>query len=92
MSCQGTHAVQASWKQYLHFAINDDEAKVWLRGKLLKDGQSESHSRPFGDSFCLMDASLRTFSNCMKISQNKLVGGLEHVIFFHILGIIIPID
>ncbi|CAL1126682.1 unnamed protein product [Cladocopium goreaui] len=24
-------ANEASWKQYLHFAINDDEAKVWLR-------------------------------------------------------------
>ena len=25
-------------------------------------------------------------------SNSKLVGGLEHFLFFHILGIIIPID
>ena len=24
--------------------------------------------------------------------KDKLVGGLEHVLFFHILGIVIPID
>ena len=76
--CPFSPAVQASWKQYLHFAINDDEAKVWLRGKLLKDRwrmvirKVIPHHSP-GDSICLTDdSSPRMFPNCFqRTSKNK---------------------
>ena len=42
---------------------------------------------------CFWGVSLLAPYGCLPFGvQKKLVGGLEHVLFFHILGIITPTD
>ena len=52
----------------------------------LKSGDADNKLQPFGDG-------RMGFSQAKEdIVNMNLVGGLEYVSFFHILGIIIPID
>jgi len=58
---------------------NTPRAEAWCG-----DGETSLHGRPQNDG-CrhqLIDIYIYTY----------LVGGLEHVLFFHILGIILPFD
>ena len=70
--------------------MSPGQSRPWVKGGEIYHLAMENE--PFIDAFPMTTSIYSGFSMAMLNNIHKLVGGLEHFIFFHILGIIILID